>query len=220
MTQKTCQAAGCNRTVASRYSRFCITHKSRSRRHGNAEQKAITKTELASYERIVLRLIERNAESPVWAHAETNWLCVVDHAKGELSSPAASLRWERRAAKEIITLADAVPPRGVLITVAAMFMLQADQPRRFVSDAAFRVQLTRRVRGLTEVNAGQWWDHANGKRKLAYKELPPKAAATFAEWTVAALGGIAVYLAQHETRKREDKEAQQRALGEALAELV
>lgn len=218
MTQKTCRAAGCNRPTT-RYGHYCNTHKARWRRHGAPEQKAVTKSELAPYERIVLRLIERNADSPVWSHAETNWLRVVDHAKDELASPVAGLRWERRAAKEMLTLADNVPPRGVLTTVIAMFMLQADQPRRFVSDAAFRVQLTRRVRGLTEVNAGEWTD-ANGQRKLAYHEIPPRAASCFAAWTVAGLGGIAVYLVQHERQKREDNEAQRRALSKALTELV
>jgi hypothetical protein len=218
MTQKTCHVAGCSRSTT-RFGRYCITHKSRWRRHGGVDQKAVTKLELAPYERIALGWFQRNAESAAWAQAESNWLRVVDHAKDELSSPGAGLRWEHRAAKEILTLVSAVPPRAVMTTVIAMFMLQADQPRRFVSDAAFRVQLTRRVRGLAEVNAGEWMDE-NGRRKLAYKELPPKAAISFAEWTIAGLGGVAVYIANAERRKREEKEAQQRALSEALEELV
>jgi hypothetical protein len=98
---------------------------------------------------------------------------------------------ERIAAREVVKLAEHVEPREVVETVLAMFLLEQDQPRRFRSDPAFRTQLVRRTRGLSEVNAGTWYDAATGKTKRAYKELAPRANAVLGQWLAELFGGAA-----------------------------
>jgi hypothetical protein len=116
-------------------------------------------------------------------------------------------------------LAEAVPPREVIETVFAMFLMLEERPQRFLSDTAFRTQVTRRVRGLTETNAGEWFDLKAGRRKLAYRELPPRATTMLATWIVGALGGMGVHLGKLETRQRHEQQQRQAAMHQAAMEL-
>jgi hypothetical protein len=108
----------------------------------------------------------------------------------------------------------------VVETALAMFMLQELEPRRFRSDEAFRTQLVRRVRGLTEVNAGEYYDHASGKTKRAYRELTPRATAVLGLWLAEAFGGAGLHLARLELTEWEKKNEERRELHKALSELV
>jgi hypothetical protein len=116
-------------------------------------------------------------------------------------------------------LADHVEAREVIETALAMYLLESYDPRQFRSDAAFRTQLVRRLRGLTEANAGVWYDRSTGKTKRAYRELPPRSVACMADWLVTAFGVVGIYIARLE-RMDWVKEAEERkALHTALAGL-
>lgn len=221
MHMRTCRVPGCGART-SRYGHFCTTHKSNYRRHGHPEQRAVTKAELGPFVRAVRQRIRRNLDSPVWEGAEASWLAVIDQAEVILdgfSAGRAGSRYERIAAQQVVKLADAVPPREVIEAVFAMFLTLEQQPQRFCSDTAFRTQMTRRVRGLTETNAGEWLDLSTGRRKLAYRELPPKATAILATWIVGALGGLGVHLGKLESRQRHDHQQRQAAMHRAAMEL-
>ncbi len=83
---RTCRAPGCAAEAASRYSPHCSTHRGRLRRQGAVDQQAVTKTELASYQRLVQARIERNPDSAAWDRLDDAWLHVVAHAKGVLAA--------------------------------------------------------------------------------------------------------------------------------------
>lgn len=87
-------------------------------------------------------------------------------------------RHHRRLYQELAKLADAVEFSETMETALAMFLLWEREPRAFASDRGFRFQLVRRLRGLTDLNAGTWFDAETEKEKAkrAYRELPPKAA--------------------------------------------
>lgn len=221
MTGRQCRAPGCTGRT-SRYGHYCSTHKARLRRHGAVDQDGITKSELKPYVAIVRARIEKNADNPAWAMCEARWGDVIGHAQDVLAlyqNGKAGYRWERTAAAEVMKLADAVAPREVVETVLALYLFLDREPRRFKSDNAFSTQLVRRVRGLTEVNAGTWMNHATGKTKSAYREVTPKASMMLAQWIAKSLGGVGVYLAKIERRQEEERLRGQEAMAAALGEI-
>lgn len=221
MTARTCRAPGCGARTT-RYGRFCSTDKSRSRRHGHPEQTAVTKADLAAYLKLVRARIAKNERSPLWAECEARWDAVVERARHTLNAlerGQAGYRHERIAAQEMVKLADHVEATQVVETTFALFLLEDCQPRRFRSDQAFRFQLVRRLRGLTDLNAGVWFNHKTGRTHRAYRELAPRAVATFAKWVVEALGGIGLYLARLEREQEEARQRSANALAGALEAL-
>jgi hypothetical protein len=57
----------------------------------------------------------------------------------------------RKAAEEVLKVAEAAAPRDVIETVMAMSMMEELDRRRFRSDSGFRFQLVRRVRALRKL---------------------------------------------------------------------
>src|ERR1700757_1329611 len=111
-----CRAPGCASETSSRYSPYCNTHRGRLRRQGAVDQQAVTKTELASYQRLVQARIERNPDSAALGRLDDVWMRIVAHAKVILAAEKqgrAGVRHERIAAREVVTLGDAVPARAV-----------------------------------------------------------------------------------------------------------
>jgi hypothetical protein len=129
-------------------------------------------------------------------------------------------RHERIAAQEVVKLSDAVPPREVVQTTLALFIMQELQPRRFRSDRSFRTQLVRRARGLSDLNAGSWFDNQTGTTKRAYKELTPRAAMVLSHWLADAFGAVGLHLAKLEQTEADKKQEEQRAIHEALSQLT
>ena len=82
--------------------------------------------------------------------------------------------WEVKACASVVKIAENVEADVVVETALGMYVMLEMDPRRFLSDEAFRFQLVRRIRGLTEVDAGVWWDHKTGRNKKAYRDLSPR----------------------------------------------
>jgi hypothetical protein len=101
-----------------------------------------------------------------------------------------------------------------------MFMMQELEPRRFRNDEAFRVQLTRRVRALANVNAGEFYDHRTNKTRRVYRELPPKAVAVIGHWLVQAFGAAGVRIARLEREDEERERNKRLELYKALENLT
>ena len=221
MTVRTCRAPGCGART-NRYGAFCSTHRSRSRRHGHPEQESITKADLTQYLKLVQARIARNEGSPLWAECEARWNAVLEHARRVLAAfqrGQAGYRCERIAAQEVVKLAENVEPSKVVHTTFAMFLLADRQPRRFRSDQAFRFQLARRLRGLTDLNAGTWYNHKTGNTHKAYQELTPRAVIVFAQWVADALGGVGLHLAKLEREQEEAKQQRRETLHVAMEAL-
>jgi hypothetical protein len=220
MTNRHCRVAGCCAFASSRYSTYCTTHKARLRRHGATDQKAVTKGDLKPYLRLVQDRIGKNRESPLWSQLDARWAALADHARSLTAYRGAMPRHERIAAKEVLKLSDAVAPREIVVTTLALFVMYELEPRRFRSDRAFRTQLVRRVRGLTDLNAGSWYDHQSGKTKRAYRELSPREAAVMGKWLAEAFGGAGLHLANLEQLEAHKKQQEAMTLRQALADLT
>ena len=80
----------------------------------------------------------------------------------------------RAVRREVVTLGDVVSAREVVVCALAMFVMWEMEPRKFRSDDAFRMQLARRVRRLTEANAAHYFDHIAGKGKRVYRDVAPR----------------------------------------------
>ena len=216
-----CHAPNCTRKT-SRFGHYCPTHKTALRRHGHALQKGITKEDLRPYLRLVEARIAKNPQSTVWSTCEARWQAIVEHATSVLKRTASGSpgrRSEHMAAVQVVRVADNVEAATVVKTVLAAYLMLDHEPRRFLSDDAFRRQLTRRLLRLTEVNAGEWFNETTGRMQRAYRELPPDAADIIAAWLSDSLGAAGLHLAKLE---REDAERRQRGkaeFGAALAEL-
>jgi hypothetical protein len=177
-------------------------------------QEAISKAELTTYLKRVKQRIAKNPESPAWGQLGARWLAVVEHAKGVVAAfraGKAGARYVRKAAEEVLKVAETATPRDVIEIVLAMSMMEELDGRRFRSDPGFRFQLVRRVRALADVSAGRRYDHRSGKVRRVYRELTPRAVATIGQWLADMIGGAGIHLARLEVRDIE--EAKQDGLG-------
>ncbi|ACA15369.1 hypothetical protein M446_0815 [Methylobacterium sp. 4-46] len=219
---RVCRAPGCSSPAASRFSLYCKAHKARLRRHGAVDQVGVTEAVLGSYRRLVRARVEKNKESPLWGQLEARWATIVSHAQGIVDGyhrGQVGYAFERRAAQEVLKLAADVEPKAVVETALAMFLLLEAEPRRFRSDAGFRAQLVRRVRGLTDMNVGTYWDDESGTMKRVYREVPPRAIVVMGQWLAEAFGGAGTHMARLEEKDRQERESARQDFYKSLEEL-
>jgi hypothetical protein len=217
-----CRASGCRRPTASRFSHYCSAHRSRARRHGDVEQKSVTTAELKPYLKRVRTRIKKNANNPVWTILESRWRALLDYARGVLAAHSAGRpgsRYERSAAREIVKLGDEVEVHRVVETALAMVMMLEFEPGKFASDRAFRTQLVRRVRALTDINFGESYQHSTGKVRRYYRELPPRATNIMAGWLIDLMGAAGLHVARLEKSEMERVANEKRVFHQALSEL-
>jgi hypothetical protein len=218
-----CRVPGCGQPAASRFAAYCSVHKARMRRHGAVDQQGVSKADLAPYLKRVRARINKNEYSPVWTTLDARWRAVEDHAEQLLAAYYAGRpgpRDERQAAHEVRKLAADVEARAVVETALAVVMMMEMEPRRFRTDAAFRSQLVRRVRALTDVNFGERYDHHTGRVKRVYRDLAPRASAILGQWLVETLGSAGLHVARLERKEMEEKAQEREAFHTALRELA
>jgi hypothetical protein len=223
MTYRLCRAPGCSSPAASSFAAYCSPHKANLRRHGAVDQKAITKTHLKPYLKLVRERISKNPDSPAWVTLDSRWRALVDHAQGllaQFSRGRAMSRFEITAAREVVKLAAEVKPREVVEVTCAVVVMWELEPRRFRSDEAFWVQLARRVRGLTDVNFGERWDNVRGKVRRCYRELTPRATIMLGKWLAETLGVGGQHIARLQQADWHWKAKEAAELREALSKLV
>lgn len=219
---RTCQVSGCSGPAASGFSRYCSAHRANFRRHGEADQKAITKGQVRPYLSLVKARIAKNPHSPAWTTLEGRWRALLDHAEhivAEHERGRPGSRIERLAAQEIIKLGKSVEARAIVEMTMAMVMMRELSPRSFRSDHAFWVQLGRRVRGLTDLNYGERYVHTTGKVRRCYRELSPRAGIMLGHWLSEALGVGGLHLARLEQADHERQLRERRDLHDALSKL-
>jgi hypothetical protein len=179
----------------------------------------VTKSELAHYVEFVRKRKAKNPSSPFWGTVAGRWAALVEHARGvtgEFYRGRAMVRHEVQACDATVKVAENVEAASVVETALALYMMLELDPRRFLSDDAFKFQLVRRVRGLTEVNAGEWFDHKTGKTKRAYKDLSPRTTAIMADLLVRTFGAPGVMLAKREAEDLARGAQQVKELGDAV----
>lgn len=219
---RTCRVPGCHEP-ATGFSAYCSPHKATSRRHGDPLQEGVTKAQLDPYVKIVEARITKNTNSSVWSQLDERWLALTGAAEAILSAyhnGRPGLRQEVLAAHEVKKLGNTVEPRSVIVTALAMYLMIDQEPRRFRSDAAFSTQLIRRIRGLSDVNVGEWHDSRSNKTRRVYRELPPRVVQVLAGWVVPVLGSVGIRLAALEKADHEAVQKQIASFQQAVNDLV
>jgi hypothetical protein len=186
-------------------------------------QLGVTKAELKGYLGLVKARIMKNQHSPVWTTCEDRWEALVALSTGILQAyhrGQPGSRYELAAASHVARLGQDVSARLIVETVMAMYVLQDQRPRRFITDDAFRAQLVRRVTRLTDANAGEWFNIATGRMQRAYREIAPGTAKVFGRWLAESIGPVGVHLAQLERRDQEEAQRDRLEFGNALASLT
>lgn len=187
------------------------------------DQKPVSKTDLASYVRLVERRVAKNASNLTWGRLYEAWGRLQLHASGILAEQAsgrAGPRHERTAARELVRLGEAVAVREVIVCALAMFVMLTLEDRRFPTDSGFRAQLVRRVLRLTDITSTVYLDRATGHLKRAYRDLPPRAMAVLGTWLVEAFGVAGVHLGRLEIKDIEAGKTGKQELYAALDELA
>jgi hypothetical protein len=219
---RTCRVHGCQE-IAVGHGVHCSAHKATSRRHGDPLQEGITKAVLEPYTKIVEARIAKNAASSVWAQLDERWQTLTSEVAPILSAyhnGRPGLRHEVLAAHEIKKLGDTVETRRIIVTALAMYLLLDQEPRRFRSDAAFSTQLIRRIRGLSDINVGEWHDSKTNKTRRVYRELPPRVVQVLVSWVVPVLGGVGMKLAGLERADYDARQQQAASFLRAVKDLT
>ncbi len=213
-----CLVPNCDHQVASAYSPHCRRHKSTLRRQGATQQTAIRKSELRPYLKAVSDRVARNPDSPLWPELERIWDGIASDARAT-SERRVGNRYERSAAREVLNIAADAAPHDIVRTALAMFIMWRDKPGRFSTDAAFRMQLARRVRALSSRHRGSVYDHSTGRQRPIYREMTPKAGAILGHRLALGFGLAGLQLAELEARERQAKEKTRTTIIEAIREL-
>jgi hypothetical protein len=219
--KRRCAVAVCGQATSG-YSTHCEAHKRTLRRHGHAEQTGVTVHELAPHRKRVEARRAKNPGNPTWALLEARWVGLTGHAEAtlrEYATGAVAITYERQTAQQLVALRDAVSATDVIDTALAMYAIQVERPARFRSDRAYLFELSRRVRGLAEVNAGSRWSPSEGRMKKTYTEVPPKVLECLGASLQAAFGVAGLRLAELDKRDVEATRAEKAELYGALREL-
>lgn len=221
-TMSHCHVPGCTAPVT-RWGSLCSTHRSRKRRHGHPLQEGVTKTELAPYVVLVRQRKARNQDSPFWGKVEARWTALVDQCRGVVAASLAGTamnRHQRDACHEVVKIADHVEAWEAIETALALYLMHEQAPRRFLSDDAFHHQMSRRLRGLTDVNAGTWFDHQSGRVKRVYRDLPTTTARVMGAMLVEVFGVPGLMLARREEEDAEKRRSEAEEMAQAVRALV
>lgn len=221
MSTRQCAAAGCG-LPAKGFSNLCPHHRSTNARHGHPEQSGVTIHEIKPYRKRLEKRRRDNPSNPAWEMLNARWRRVVQHAEGIHGAYAAGrpvIRHEYRAAAQTLKLAQAVPQATVVDQCLAMVLLSREHPHRFRSERAFGFQLSRRVRGLTDTNAGTYWCHQRQAMRRVYRDFPPKASQVLASWLLDAFAAAGVRLALLELEGRNEAFEERQRLDDALQHL-
>lgn len=162
--------------------------------------------------------IDKNPSNPLWDHLDSRWVGIAAGAKHDAERKVGN-RYQRSAACELLNIDADSTSREIVVTVLSMFVLLHDRPERFRSDAAFRLQLARRVRALTSRHRGQVYDHRTGRSRPIYREMTPKAGYIIGQTLSTTFGAVGFQLALLDERDREQVRQEREAITNAIKEL-
>jgi hypothetical protein len=218
----TCRIPSCHGST-SPYGRYCNAHKIRHRRHGDPLQETITQATLKTSLKLLRDCIKKNSDKALWPKLEARWAETLASCRNHIAEARAGVIFNRdrlKASFELLKLDGVVAPRDVVEAVLAVFLLQEQEPRRFKSDRAFLFQLARRVRVLSEMNAGVYYNHVTGRMKRVYRDLKPAATEALGGILVESFGAAALYIARLITHGREQQAQAKQQMVAALQEIA
>jgi len=219
---KRCISVHCADPVSG-FSTLCERHKRNQRRHGHPEQKGITVQELRPFRKRIATRRTKNPSNPTWELLRGRWNALTGHAAitlADYASGGVTVSYERQTAEQLVALLDNVEADTVIDTALAMFSMWELMPNRFRSDKAFNFQLSRRVRGLAEVNKGRHYSAKEGRMKRTYTDIPPRVLECLAASLTVAFGLAGIRLAELEKIDVEGVKVEKQQLNDALKDMA
>lgn len=164
----------------------------------------------------------RNPESPAWAILAGRWETLVGHARSIIASRAAgrvSVRHEVMAAELLLNVADAATPEEVVRVALGLYLLRDSRPAMFPDDRGFLFTLARRVRKLSPLAVGQYWNQKQRRMVAVYRDPPPKVTAVLGQWLAECFGPAGIQLAGLERQRAQRAAEERHRLAAELKEL-
>lgn len=171
---RTCKVPGCSKPTRSPQGTMCEAHRQRWRRHGDPKQEAIRKQDIAPLMKQVRDTIERDSSGQIEAGLKKLKSLLEAEASSTIaeSRSGAMSSYRLKTAHEIQRVLQNTDALTCASGIAAIYLLQERNSRRFASDRGFTFQLVRRFRALTDLNAGTYYNNKTGKVHRVYKDLP------------------------------------------------
>jgi hypothetical protein len=132
---------------------------------------------LKPYEKAVRNWLDTRSSPEAWNILETHWEALVASCGVYRERLAHGRPYQRnilQACDTILRVDAENSRRDAIIRLLAMGYLHHAHPQRFQSDRAYRFQLARQFRSLTDANVGVHWDHKTGKAKRVYRDVSPR----------------------------------------------
>lgn len=214
-----CAAPGCQNSRRSSVSPLCTGHHSRARVHGAHDQTLVTRQELKPLEARVRKVIATGRADLIESSLEEINKRLLGYAESEIARFHRGIAMNRHlitACDQIEKVCREVQPLTTAVTITAMFLLQAENPRRFPQDAGFKGQLVRQFRLPAGVARGWSYNDKTGKMSGWFKPLTKEATATIGNLVVTAYTSWIVHIRQAEQRLREEETKIERSLALAF----
>jgi len=125
-------------------------------------------------------------------------------------------RHEVTAADQMKKACRSVDPVTSAITIAALFLMQDEQPRRFAGDAGFTGTLVRQYRLPSGIARGRTYDRKRDKDVGWFKSLPLRVTAYMGRDLIAAYTPWLVHVRKADQRLREKEDQINRDLARAF----
>lgn len=174
----TCSVAGCAKK-AKRHGGPCSKHQINRRRHGHEKQVPVSAFELRRHARHVRKLIDcRPNREDIWTSLLAAHDMLLSQANAEVSVAKASKGIVHRpayeAAQAIVTVCSEAQAEDVVIILVTLGYLQEFDPKRFVSDDAFRMTMALRFRRLASSSFYRTINPSTGAKLRPSHEFPPR----------------------------------------------
>jgi hypothetical protein len=173
---KSCIIAGCAKGVSG-YSTLCVNHAKTKARHGHPLQTSIRRPELKPFERAVRNWLDERAGPDAWPILLDLFGGIVSEARiysERVGHGRPYSRFVLRAGETLVSIERDDRNRDAVVRLLALGYLRQNNPRRFQDDRAFRFQIARQLRQMTDVSVGVYWDNDSQKAKKVHRDASPK----------------------------------------------
>ena len=202
-------------------SRFCELCRARRRRHGDAAVRSgIWLKDLRPYIVRIRRLIRWGNADKVEQALITLHTFLGDYVRDEIvERESRSLQGpphEMQALRVVGHVLEEAKPLDVGITLAAVWLMRAREPWRFLTDQVFRFDLVRMFRKLASMSFGSYWSPAMNAIHRTYRELRPATIDTIATILIEVYARFGSRIIEADTLKRAERKDARALIDEAL----
>jgi hypothetical protein len=203
-----CRTPGCIEVARSNIAAHCEKCRKRVRASGDAQQITVRKPELRPYIDAARAAVNRGNAPLIRSSLEHIAAHLRDHSQRYLDAfhrGSPSNRHVVAACGEILKVTKTAEPEEIALVVAGLHLMQANDSRRFPSDAGFDGQLVRQVRSLHGIAMGRTVTLATGKDRGWYKTLSAQATQMIAAYLKEAYAGFVGHVMTSERRRHEER---------------